>query len=464
VVVAAAVLALAASFLAGCSKTTMVTGTVTYRERIALTPEAVVTVKLQDVSLADAAAVTVGEQTITNPGQVPIPFEIEYDAADIDERFTYAVRAEIRDQGRLMFTTATHYGVITRDNPTEVEIILERVGEEVAAGDLEDAVWVLESYGERGDLKAVLDATEITAEFKSEDGQVGGSAGCNRYFGDYELDGGSLSVGLLASTAMACPEAIMEQEQAYIEALQAAESYRVEGDELRIDGGGLELVFRRQSSEDTGGPVRATFTFDQDTQGWVGGFADLPVDHEEHGYSVGFSHSDIPVEGKESKGLFLTGNNHSDDLFLYVMRRFGPEDGVTPGGTYQIDLSFQMATEVPPGMMGIGGSPGESVYIKAGVVDTEPKSVEQAGNYEMNIDKGQQSNGGEDMIVVGDAAKGEGEGQEDDSFRYKPFEHTFQATADENGQLWVIIGADSGFEGISRLYFDDISVTFTPME
>ena len=57
----------------------VVTGTVTYRERIALSPQAVVEVKLEDVSRADAAAVTIGEQTITNPGQVPIDFEIEYD-------------------------------------------------------------------------------------------------------------------------------------------------------------------------------------------------------------------------------------------------------------------------------------------------------------------------------------------------------------------------------------------------
>ena len=105
-----------------------VTGTVTYRERIALSPNAVVEVKLIDISRADAPAVTVGEQIIENPGQVPITFEIEYDPSDIDERFTYAVQVRIMDGDRLAFINDTTYQVITRDSPTHVDLVLVRVG------------------------------------------------------------------------------------------------------------------------------------------------------------------------------------------------------------------------------------------------------------------------------------------------------------------------------------------------
>ena len=52
---------------------------------------------------------------------------------------------------------------------------------------LEDTRWILESYGEQGELQTVLEGTEITAVFDSTDGQVHGSAGCNSYFGDYEI-------------------------------------------------------------------------------------------------------------------------------------------------------------------------------------------------------------------------------------------------------------------------------------
>jgi len=223
-----------------------------------------------------------------------------------------------------------------------------------------------------------------------------------------------------------------------------------------------------QTTEDTAGPLEFAFTFDQDEQQWAGGFADLPVDHEERGYDVAFRHAGIPVEGEESKGLLLTGNNHSDDLFMYVARGFGPEDGLTPDTAYTVDLSFDLVTNVPPGMMGIGGSPGESVYIKAGVVDRQPQAVEdaagRAGYYVMNLDTGSQSRGGADMMVLGNAAKAEGEGAGDESFRYKPFQASFEVTANQEGRLWVIIGADSGFEGISELYLGNISVTFTRVE
>jgi putative lipoprotein len=107
-----------------------VTGNVVYRERMALPDDAVVTVQLRDVSLADAPAKVLDEQVIKNPGQVPIPYEVQYDESEIDDRHTYAIYARIDDgQGNLMFTTTQSYPVITRGNPTEdVEVLVERAG------------------------------------------------------------------------------------------------------------------------------------------------------------------------------------------------------------------------------------------------------------------------------------------------------------------------------------------------
>ena len=110
------------------SASAKVTGTVTYRERMALPPNAVVQVSLQDISRADAPAVVLGEQTITTGGaQVPIPFEIAYDPAAIDQRMTYSVRARITVDGQLLFTSTTATLVITRGNPSDVEIVVQRV-------------------------------------------------------------------------------------------------------------------------------------------------------------------------------------------------------------------------------------------------------------------------------------------------------------------------------------------------
>ena len=103
-----------------------VTGSVTYRERIALPPSAVVKVRLVDVSRADAPATVIGEQVIKTAGrQVPFAFEIAYDPKRIEERFTYAVQARIEDEdGRLRFISDRHYPVLTRGAGQHVDLVL----------------------------------------------------------------------------------------------------------------------------------------------------------------------------------------------------------------------------------------------------------------------------------------------------------------------------------------------------
>jgi len=105
----------------------LVTGSVSYRERIALPTDATIHVSLLDVSLMDVAAKLITEQTITPQHQVPIPFELEFDPRAIDERMIYAVRATIRSSGKLIFTTDRSYQVLTRGHSSHVELILVRV-------------------------------------------------------------------------------------------------------------------------------------------------------------------------------------------------------------------------------------------------------------------------------------------------------------------------------------------------
>jgi uncharacterized lipoprotein YbaY len=108
-----------------------VTGSVTYLQRIALPPDAVVEVQLRDTSRADAPAETIGLQVIhTNGRQVPFPFVVRYNPAVIIENHTYTMSARITDgQGELLWINDTAIPVITNGNPAEdVEIILTQVG------------------------------------------------------------------------------------------------------------------------------------------------------------------------------------------------------------------------------------------------------------------------------------------------------------------------------------------------
>ena len=102
-----------------------VTGSVSYRERLALTPGAALVVELRDVSYADAPAPLIARQTISGPGQVPIKFEVSYNRQDINPRNTYGLSARIvESDGRLAFTNDTAYDVITRGNPDKVDMLL----------------------------------------------------------------------------------------------------------------------------------------------------------------------------------------------------------------------------------------------------------------------------------------------------------------------------------------------------
>lgn len=80
--------------------------------------------------------------------------------------------------------------------------------------------WLVTGYNTGNEaVTGPITGTELTATF-TPDGQVSGNAGCNTYNGPYKLDGTSLTVGPLASTMMACDQAIMDQETQFLTALQ----------------------------------------------------------------------------------------------------------------------------------------------------------------------------------------------------------------------------------------------------
>ncbi|WP_298448816.1 META domain-containing protein [uncultured Marinobacter sp.] len=75
--------------------------------------------------------------------------------------------------------------------------------------------WIVEDIGGNG----IIDSSRVSIVFM-EDNQVGGSSSCNRYSGEYQLNGSTLTVGdNMASTRMACPPALMNQEESFLKLL-----------------------------------------------------------------------------------------------------------------------------------------------------------------------------------------------------------------------------------------------------
>ncbi|WP_374525634.1 YbaY family lipoprotein [Sphingopyxis sp.] len=112
-------LAACATLMPPSEEPVSVTGSITYRERMALPPTAQVEVTLSDVSLMDAPSKTIAQQAFTADGrQVPFAFSLTIDQRKLDARGRYAVSARITDaSGRLMFITDTHNGVTFDGRP-----------------------------------------------------------------------------------------------------------------------------------------------------------------------------------------------------------------------------------------------------------------------------------------------------------------------------------------------------------
>ena len=218
-----------------------VTGTVSYREKIALPEDATIEVRLEDVSLQDAPAKTIGKMELHAAGkQVPFPFRIPYQPGQITPTHSYAVRATIFEKGSMIFVSTMSYPVITRGAPVSVAIVVSPVQASPAADaprqsnvPLEGTKWRLidigatPAAGGEGTQEAVMILTVVGK-------RMAGSSGCNRMFGTYHTRESSLHFDDVGSTLMACPGPLMKQEQELFKALKATTGYRIEGESLQL--------------------------------------------------------------------------------------------------------------------------------------------------------------------------------------------------------------------------------------
>lgn len=223
-----------------------IAGQLAYRERIALPPETVAHVQLLDVSIADTASPVVGEQTIELGGrQVPIPFEITVASDALESNRRYALRGTLQDaNGQLLWTTDSAHMVDPAEKKHDLGALqLIRVDPQSPppADSLVDVEWVVEDVGGRG----VMDFARATVNFDAQ-GRLWGLGTCNNYTGSYERTGDTISVGPLAVTNKACPEAMMRQEDALLKILgDASEIAWSDTDALIIrSSAGEEIVAR----------------------------------------------------------------------------------------------------------------------------------------------------------------------------------------------------------------------------
>ncbi|MER8555675.1 YbaY family lipoprotein [Mesorhizobium sp. M0923] len=205
-------------------------GKVMYRERIALPPNAVLSVQLADVSLADAPAAIIGERKVVPAGQVPIKFEISFDPQVIRPDMTYALQARITVDDRLLFVTGARHQVDPlSDAPQTIMLKMAAPSAEPATASVFGQSWLVEYIDGIGVI------AEPRATFRiSEAGKAGGSGPCNVYFATAKVDGSTITISDIGSTFKACASETMAEEKALFEALAKAASYHIDAGKLII--------------------------------------------------------------------------------------------------------------------------------------------------------------------------------------------------------------------------------------
>jgi hypothetical protein len=160
---------------------------------------------------------------------------------------------------------------------------------------------------------------------------------------------------------------------------------------------------------------------------------------------------------------------------MFLKRRLDSNDGVVAGQTYQLIFTIVFASNASEQCIG-PGSPGESVYLDAGGSPAEPLALltpvpnapdiyHPAAWLRMNIDKGQTKFGGIAADVTGNIGNGQPcqTGQPPYVSIQRTYQHTSFVNANSLGELWLIVGTDSGYEGFTALYYQRIDVTLTPV-
>ncbi len=205
-----------------------------------------------------------------------------------------------------------------------------------------------------------------------------------------------------------------------------------------------------------------SFDFSKSQDGWQADFTDFPASTEDSlRYELQFAYTDRPANlGANQKSIMLSGKNYSDDLFMFIKKKLS---NLTPNKDYTIAFDVELASNAPKGAVGIGGAPGESVFLKAGATGTEPRKIIDGPNYALNVDKGNQQMPGEVTVVLGDIAVAY------DTKDYALISRSntstndipFIAKSNSKGEIWLIVATESGFEGTTTVYFTKVNVVFS---
>ena len=195
------------------------------------------------------------------------------------------------------------------------------------------------------------------------------------------------------------------------------------------------------------------FDFSQGSEGWTADFTDYPVNEDPLADSVyQWKAEFIPgaVETNGGSAYMISCNNMSGDVFMFLKKKI---DGLRPNTNYNVVYEIRLSSNAVAG---------QGIILKGGASELEPKKVIEDGYYVLNIDKGTDTTSGENAVSFGDIgaaspSNGYSYTTKTNSNSYQPF----ITRTNSKGELWLVLGTDSLFEGVTTVYFMNINLVFS---
>ncbi|HYF67057.1 MAG TPA: hypothetical protein VD884_02925 [Ohtaekwangia sp.] len=196
-----------------------------------------------------------------------------------------------------------------------------------------------------------------------------------------------------------------------------------------------------------------SFDFNEGLNDWEADFTDYPVSSDydqESDYQWLSEYTQVPAYLGSGSAIKLSCNNVNGDVFMFLKKKI---TGLRPSTSYNVVFEIELASNAITG---------RGVILKAGARNVEPKKVVENDNYILNLDKGDHYSSGTDLIAIGDI------GSTIPVADYNPSVtgnsssgEPFICQTNKDGEIWLIVGTESGYEGITTVYYEKINVVFS---
>jgi len=212
------------------------------------------------------------------------------------------------------------------------------------------------------------------------------------------------------------------------------------------------------------------FDFETGRQGWEPIFVGVPKD-KEGGEDLAVNeiesdHRALPDEvEKEGKALFAHGFTGTPGLGLFFRRRV---TGLAPGTRYRVSFEVEIASDVGEGCFGTGGSPSSTRIHTVAVPRKPTRDVKERRLTDVYVfdDEATAEAMASPTSALGTIANGlpcKKAHEMGKPFRLKTLSsepNFWTVTTGEKGEVWLLVGSITAFNGKVSLYYNEITVRF----